>query len=149
MRRLYKSLVMPYSTEKIYAIVADVPAYPQFLPWCGGGRIVQATEVGVEAEIVIAKGPVRVAFATLNQHIPNERINMCLTSGPFKQLSGSWSFDALSEQSCRVTLSLDFEFNNRLLAMTVGAVFEQVIGSLINGFLVRAQQLYGVETNGN
>lgn len=149
MRRLHKSLVMPYSTEKIYAIVADVPAYPQFLPWCGGARIVQATEVGIEAEIVIAKGPVRVAFATLNQHIPNERINMCLTSGPFKQLSGSWSFDALSEQSCRVTLSLDFEFNNRLLAMTVGAVFEQVIGSLINGFLVRAQQLYGVETNGN
>lgn len=149
MRRLHKSLVMPYSTEKIYTIVADVPAYPQFLPWCGGSRVIQTTESGVEAEIVIAKGPVRVAFSTLNQQIPFERINMRLTNGPFKQLSGHWSFDSLSEDSCQVTLALDFEFNNRLLAMTVGAVFEQVIGSLINGFLARAQQLYGVEKNGN
>jgi ribosome-associated toxin RatA of RatAB toxin-antitoxin module len=41
-----------------------------------------------------------------------------------------------------VTLKLDFEFNNALLAMTVGTVFEQVIGSLIDSFLARAKVLY-------
>lgn len=143
MRRLHKSLVMPYRVDQIYSIVADVTAYPQFLPWCGGARILKHNGGMVEAEITIAKGPVKVAFATRNQLTLNERIDMRLTKGPFKQLVGGWVFESLDEHSCRVTLALDFEFNNRLLAMTVGAVFEQVIGSLIDAFLIRARELYG------
>lgn len=143
MRRLHKSLVMPYSAAQMFDIVADVPAYHQFLPWCGGARLLSCDGDRVEAEITIAKGPVRVAFATVNQQTAHERIDMRLKQGPFKQLSGGWTFEALTDHSCRVTLALDFEFNNRLLAMTVGAVFEQVISSLVDAFLVRARQLHG------
>ncbi len=143
MRQLHKSLLMPYSSAKIYAVVEDIASYPQFLPWCGGTRILAQQENHVDAEIVIAKGPVRVAFTTTNELKPTERIDMRLKTGPFKQLSGYWSFEPLSEDACRVTLKLDFEFNNALLAMTIGSVFEQVIGSLIDAFLVRARDLYG------
>ncbi len=143
MRQLNKSLLMPYSSAKIYAVVEDIQSYPQFLPWCGGSRILAQKEEGVDAEIVIAKGPVRVAFVTENKLYPVTRIDMRLKKGPFKQLSGYWAFEAISEDACRVTLKLDFEFNNALLAMTVGVVFEQVIGSLIDAFLVRAKVLYG------
>lgn len=143
MRRLHKSLVMPYNVTQIYAIVADVAAYPQFLPWCGGASILRDEGERVEAEIIIAKGPVRVAFSTVNQLTANERIDMRLNKGPFKQLTGVWMFESLGDKQCRVTLALDFEFNNRLLALTVGAVFEQVIGSLIEAFLVRARELHG------
>ncbi len=143
MRRLHKSLVMPYNVTQIYAIVADVAAYPQFLPWCGGASILCDEGERVEAEVMIAKGPVRVAFSTLNQLTPCERIDMRLSKGPFKQLTGAWMFESLGDKQCRVTLALDFEFNNRLLALTVGAVFEQVIGSLIEAFLVRARALHG------
>jgi ribosome-associated toxin RatA of RatAB toxin-antitoxin module len=134
---------MPYSSAKIYAVVEDIASYPEFLPWCGGTRILAQQENCVDAEITIAKGPVRVAFATTNQLRQNERIDMRLKNGPFKQLSGFWLFESIGEDVCRVSLKLDFEFNNRLLAMTVGAVFEQVIGSLIDAFLVRATSLYG------
>lgn len=143
MRRLHKSLVMPYRVDQVYAIVADVTAYPTFLPWCDGARILRSEGDEVEAELVIAKGPVRVGFSTVNQLVINERIDMRLKNGPFKRLTGGWTFEVLTEESCRVTLALDFEFNNRLLAMTVGAVFEQVIGSLIDAFLLRAKELYG------
>lgn len=143
MRQLHKSLLMPYSSAKIYAVVEDILSYPQFLPWCGGTRILAQEENCVDAEIVIAKGPVRLAFATTNTLTPNQRIDMRLKTGPFKQLTGYWLVDAVGDDACRVTLKLDFDFNNRLLAMTVGAVFEQVIGSLIDAFLVRAKVLYG------
>lgn len=143
MSRVHKSQVMPYSREQLFNLVADVAAYPQFLPWCGGARVLRQEGNQVEGEVVIAKGPLSVAFATLNQLVPHERIDMQLTKGPFKHLAGGWQFEALSEQSCRVTLALDFEFNNRLLAMTVGSVFEQVLGSLVGAFLQRAHQLYG------
>jgi len=141
-RQLNKSLLMPYSSAKIYAVVEDIQSYPQFLPWCGGTRILAQEAHRVDAEITIVKGPVRVAFATENQLHPDTRIDMRLKKGPFKQLSGYWAFEAIGEDACRVTLKLDFEFNNALLAMTVGAVFEQVIGSLIDAFLARAKVLY-------
>jgi ribosome-associated toxin RatA of RatAB toxin-antitoxin module len=134
---------MPYAAAQIYVIVADVAAYPQFLPWCGGVRILKQEGAVVEAEITIAKGPLKVAFATVNQLTLNERIDMRLAKGPFKQLAGGWVFESLDKNSCRVTLALDFEFNNRLLAMTVGSVFEQVVSSLIDAFLLRAKELYG------
>jgi len=142
-RQIHKSLLMPYSSAKIYAVVEDIASYPEFLPWCGGSRILAQDNQCVDAEIVIAKGPVRVAFATVNQLFANERIDMRLKKGPFKQLSGFWLFEPVGEDACQVTLKLNFEFNNALLAMTVGAVFEQVIGSLIDAFLVRATTLYG------
>lgn len=144
MKRLHKSLVMPYRAEQIYALVADVSAYASFLPWCGGARVLkQLSPNQIEAELVIAKGPVKVAFVTENTLYPSERIQMRLKSGPFKRLEGGWTFEARDDNSCCVTLSLNFEFNNRLLAMTVGAVFEQVIGSLVEAFLERASVLYG------
>ncbi len=142
MRQLNKSLLMPYSSAKIYAVVEDIQSYPQFLPWCGGTRILAHVGNHVDAEITIAKGPVRVSFTTVNNLLPLERIDMRLKNGPFKQLSGYWAFEALGEDACRVTLKLDFEFNNALLAMTVGTVFEQLIGSLIDSFLARAKVLY-------
>jgi ribosome-associated toxin RatA of RatAB toxin-antitoxin module len=134
---------MPYEVAQIYAIVADVAAYPQFLPWCAAAGVLRQQGNEVEAEIVIAKGPVKVSFTTINQLLLNEHIHMRLKQGPFKQLAGSWTFEPQINGGCRVSLSLDFEFNNRLLAMTVGAVFEQVISSLIDAFLERAIVLYG------
>jgi len=142
-RQLHKSLLMPYSSAKIYAVVEDIASYPEFLPWCGGTRILSQESNRVDAEIIIAKGPVRVAFATINQLHAHERIDMRLKNGPFKQLSGFWLFEPIGDDACRVTLKLDFEFDNALLAMAVGTVFEQVIGSLIDAFLVRAKSLYG------
>lgn len=142
MRNVHKSQVMPYTAEQMFALVADVGAYPEFLPWCAKSHLGAVNQEWVEAELVIAKGPIRLAFATRNQLIPSSRIEMMLTRGPFKQLSGAWVFEPVAD-GCRVTLSLNFEFNQRLLAMTVGAVFEQLLTSLVGAFSTRAQQLYG------
>ena len=30
---------LPYSAAEMYALVADMAAYPEFLPWCSGARI--------------------------------------------------------------------------------------------------------------
>jgi ribosome-associated toxin RatA of RatAB toxin-antitoxin module len=141
-RQLHKSLFMPFSAAQMFAIVNDIDRYGQFLPWCGGARVIHADADVLTAEIVIAKGPVRVAFTTHNRIALNERIDMRLAQGPFKHLTGAWVFEPKGEQACQVRLQMDFEFNNRLLSMTVGPVFEQVVGSLIDAFRQRAQVLY-------
>jgi len=34
MRRVSRSALVPYSAEEMFALVEDVEAYPEFLPWC-------------------------------------------------------------------------------------------------------------------
>ena len=47
------------------------------------------------------------SFVTSNTCVvENERIAMTLDEGPFEVLDGSWFFKALSDEGCRIDLSL-------------------------------------------
>ena len=70
-------------------------------------------------------------------------IEIRLVEGPFRHLEGFWRFDALGEDACKVSLDLEFEFSNRLLAMAFGKVFTQVAGTLVDSFVKRANERYG------
>ncbi len=36
-----KSVLIEYSAAQMYALVENVAAYPEFLPWCGGTEILK------------------------------------------------------------------------------------------------------------
>lgn len=72
-------------------------------------------------------------------------MEMQLIDGPFKDLQGVWRFEALDETACKVLLDLEFEFSNKLVAMTMGRVFNEIAGSLVDSFCSRADKIYGHE----
>jgi len=138
-----KSLLVPYSADEMFALVADIESYGTFLPWCGGARILQREGDAVTAAIEIAYHGVNKAFTTRNTLDPGRRMDLQLVDGPFRQLRGHWRFDPLDDRSCKVSLELDFEFSSRLVAMMVGPVFESIARSLVDSFHARAESLYG------
>jgi ribosome-associated toxin RatA of RatAB toxin-antitoxin module len=141
--RIQKSALVSYSAEQMYALVADIEAYGEFLPWCGGARIQSRTPESVTASIAIAYRGVNQSFTTRNLLAPGRGMTMQLVDGPFKQLHGHWRFEPLDDSACKVTLDLDFEFSNRLLGLAVGPVFESIAGSLVDSFHARAKTVYG------
>ena len=48
---VHKSVLVPYSADEMYALVADLESYPQFLPWCSDARILSQDADRVEAMI--------------------------------------------------------------------------------------------------
>ncbi|MCP5086740.1 MAG: ubiquinone-binding protein, partial [Rhodobacteraceae bacterium] len=36
MRRVSRHALVPYAADQMYALVENVVAYPEFLPWCTG-----------------------------------------------------------------------------------------------------------------
>src|SRR3990167_4777918 len=66
-----------------------------------------------------------------------------LVDGPFKQLEGFWRFEDRDENHSEVILDLEFELSNKIMAMMFGPVFQQVAGSLVDAFVVRAKEIYG------
>jgi ribosome-associated toxin RatA of RatAB toxin-antitoxin module len=124
-------------------LVADTESYPAFLPWCRSVRILSREGDEVVGTVEMVKGRVHKSFTTVNRLVKGERIDMELVEGPFKHLQGAWRFQPIGDQGCRVSLDLEFEFSNRLLAMTVGPVFSDIANRLVDAFTRRAAQLYG------
>lgn len=138
-----KSALVPYSTEEMYALVADIPAYGEFLPWCGGARVVQQEADRVVAAIDIAYKNIHKSFTTENRLVPGEKMVMNLLDGPFRYLRGHWSFAPLDAQASKISLHLEFEFSNMLMAMAMGPVFAGMANSMVDSFRRRAEQVYG------
>jgi ribosome-associated toxin RatA of RatAB toxin-antitoxin module len=138
-----KSALVPFAPAQIFALVDNVEAYPEFLPWCKSTQVIARTADELTATIEISKSGVGKSFTTSNRNQQDKMIEMRLVEGPFKRLQGFWRFDPLGDAGCKVSLDLEFEFSNRVLEMVVGPVFNQIANSLVDSFLKRAADVYG------
>lgn len=142
MRQVERSAIVPYAAQKMFDLVADVEAYPDFLPGCTGARVHSRSGNEVVAGISLAKGPLRTEFRTRNQLLEASRITMELESGPFSQLDGAWEFTPLGEEGSRVALSIRFTFDSRMADMLLGPAFESICNGLVDAFVNRARAVY-------
>lgn len=143
MTTVHRSALVPYSAQEMCALVADIPAYPKFLPWCGGARVLsQEGEIAV-ASIAIAYAGVHKSFTTRNRLQAGRSLEMELVEGPFKRLHGMWRFEPLDADGCRISLDLEFEFANRLVALAISPAFTRIANELVDSFVRRAHEQYG------
>lgn len=138
-----KTALIPYSAEKMYALVANVDNYQYFLPWCSGSRILSQTDDEVKGQVDIQHMGLNKTFTTLNRMQKNKMIEIRLIDGPFKRLQGFWRFDALDENGCKISLDLEFEFSNKVMNMAFGPIFSQIANSMVDAFCQRATEVYG------
>lgn len=138
-----RSALVHYTPQEMFALVSDVEAYPQFLPWCTGAEILSQEGDEICGRVDFAVGNVSKSFATCNQLRPHEEIDMQLLEGPFSQLQGRWRFDPLGEDGCKVSLFLEYDFSSRMVSMVVGPVFNKIANSLVDAFQKRAVDVYG------
>ncbi len=130
----------------MFDLVVDVPAYPQFLPWCDHAELLDTTQDGATAQVGINFSGIRQRFTTRNTHTLHREVAMQLQDGPFSKLDGAWRFNPLGgpeQHSCRVELQLNYDFDNPALAALVGPVFDKIASSLVDAFVKRAEQIYG------
>lgn len=143
MRKVDRSAIVPYSAERMFALVDDIEAYPDFLPWCRAARIESRDESLVRASLELSRGGVHKWFTTENRREPGRAIDIRLVEGPFRFLEGRWRFQPLGEEGSRVSVEMEFEFSSRMLDMMIGPVFHQICNSLLDAFVARARELYG------
>jgi len=143
MQSVKRSALVPYSADQMYALVADIEAYDQFLPWCAGTKVLSRNEDEVVASIHINYGALNKSFTTSNRMQPGKMLEMRLKEGPFSHLQGFWSFQPLNEQGSKISLDMDFRFSSRMVEMMVGPVFNRIVDGLVDAFRQRAEQVYG------
>ena len=138
-----KSVLIGHSAEKMYALVADVEAYPQFLPWCSGTEVRQLDAQRAAATLHVNYHGLRLHFTTENQMDKGALIDMTLMNGPFKHLDGFWRFVPLAEDACKIEFRLSYELSGKLVEKLAGPVFNHIANTLVDVFVKRAVTLYG------
>lgn len=143
MRKIERSALVMYSVEQMFSLVNDIEAYPKYMEGCVGVEILHRDESCIEARLHLSKAGIKQSFVTRNQLEAPNSMHMRLVEGPFSRFEGVWSFRSLSETACKVTLELDFEFNNKVLDLAAGRWFEGLANQQVESLCARARAIYG------
>jgi coenzyme Q-binding protein COQ10 len=139
-----------HAPDRMYALVADIERYPEFVPLCEALSI-QSRKERDGKELLIANMSVgykaiRETFTTQVLLKPDERaIDVKYIEGPFKYLDNRWRFEETSDGGCIVHFFIDYEFKSRILGALMGSMFDRAFRMFTEAFEARADKIYGTE----
>lgn len=137
---------MPYTDEQMFALVADVERYPEFLPWVAALRIRAHEENTFTADVLAAFGAFREKFTSrVTLHCETKTIVAEYIDGPFHHLKNRWHFTA-RDGGCDVEFDIDFALKSKMLESLIGGLFTRAIEKMTAAFDDRAHKLYGETT---
>lgn len=137
---------VPYSADQMFALVADVERYPEFLPWCVGLRIIDEDKNAgtLTADMIVAYKVFRERFRSRVQlDHKRKHIEAAYVDGPFRNLENRWRFTDKPEGGSVIDFEIAFEFKNFLLQATAQAVFDKAFSRMSEAFVKRADEVYG------
>lgn len=142
---------VPFSAAQMYAVVADVERYPEFLPLCESLSVRAREERGAEtvltATMSVGYHALRESFTSRVILRPGaNEIDVAYLDGPFTHLDNRWRFRDTTSGS-EIHFYIDYAFASRMLAMVMGAVFDKAVRKYTDAFEARARQIYGAPSS--
>ena len=143
MDTVQRSALVMHSARSMFDLVNDVASYPQFMDGCQASEVLEQSESLMVARLELKKGGLKTSFMTRNRLQAPSIIEMKLEEGPFKSLTGVWRFTPLTPEACKVSLDLEFEFNNMAVGLAASKLFSTMANQLVDSLCRRADQIYG------
>lgn len=140
-----------FSIQQLYELIVDVDSYQEFVPWCGGSRIVERYDEYFIADLVIKfklytqKYRSKVMLEPPSSGFASVESEMI--EGPFSYLINHWKLKKKKHNQTIVSFFVDFKFKSSMLDKVVGLVFESTSKSMIEAFGARAYEIYGNEND--
>jgi coenzyme Q-binding protein COQ10 len=137
-----------HSADQMFALVADVEKYPEFLPLCEALTVKSRKERDgrtlLVAEMSVGYKAIRETFTTQVFLKPDEKvIEVKYIDGPFKYLSNTWHFEDGPGGRSEVGFFIDYEFKSRILGAVMGSMFDRAFRMFSEAFKKRADQIWG------
>lgn len=136
-----------FSPEQMFALVADVEKYPEFLPLCEGLRVRErrVDEQGravLVADMTCGYKAIRESFTSRVTLDPDRsHIVVAYIDGPFRYLENNWRFEPHAT-GCEVRFDISYAFKSRMLGLLVGGLFDTAFRKFAEAFEARAARIY-------
>lgn len=125
---------------EMFDLVNDVEAYPRRFGWCSGARVLEREgDASLVARLDLRFAGIRQSFTTRNTLDRPRRLRVQLVEGPLSALDGTWTFDPLGEDGCRISLALDFDYTG-LLAGPLRIGFQGLANRMVDDFAAAARR---------
>ena len=144
MPRHQESRVLPYSDAQMFALVADIEHYPDFLPWVVALRVRSDSEHEAVADMIVGFKGLRESFSCRVHKQRPRSVSVSYIDGPMRHLTNEWHFTPTEDGGCRVDFMVDFSFRNRMFEALAGQMFDKALRKMIAAFETRADELYGM-----
>lgn len=134
--------------QDMFALVADVEKYPEFLPMCEALTVRSRKErdgvTFLVADMTVGYKAIRETFTSQVTLKPAEHvIDVRYVDGPFRFLQNHWRFDPAGESGCDIHFFIEYEFKSRMLGMLMGTMFDRAFRMFSEAFERRADAVYG------
>jgi ribosome-associated toxin RatA of RatAB toxin-antitoxin module len=140
MPRIHRHALVSHSARRMFDLVNDIPAYPRRFDWCEGAEVLSASDDEMVARLELPAAGLRMAFTTRNTLSPPTRISLALEDGPFDSFEGVWTFHSLSEDACKVSLTLEFEVASKLIGAGLALGFQGLADRMVDDFCQAADR---------
>ncbi len=142
-----------HSPAQMYALVADVERYPEFLPLCEGLKVRRReTTMGLDvlvADMTVGYKAIHETFTSRVTLKPAEhRIEVAYIDGPFRFLDNRWQFHLAPDGGTDVEFFIAYEFKSPMLGLLVGGLFDAAFRKFTSAFEARADRIYGARALG-
>ena len=137
-----------HAPDKMFALVADVEQYPQFLPLCEALTVRSKRErdglTVLVADMSVGYKAIRETFTSQVVLKPAENvIDAKYLDGPFRYLTNQWQFTPTADGGTDIQFFIDYEFKSRILGAMMGAMFDRAFRMFSEAFEKRADVIYG------
>jgi coenzyme Q-binding protein COQ10 len=138
-----------HSADDMFALVADVERYPEFVPLCQNLRVRRRSEDAEGRAVIVADMTVayKLIRETFTSRVTLDRgkreILVEYLEGPFQKMNNRWSFRPIDGATSEVEFFIAYEFRSRTLGALMGAVFDAAFRRFSSAFERRADEVYG------
>jgi coenzyme Q-binding protein COQ10 len=139
-----------FSAKQIFAVVADVANYKEFLPLVERSTVRNRrhADEGCEsfsADLVVAYHKLRIQeeFASqVETSLPKLLVSAVSTGTAVKKLNSTWQITGVTGKTSDITFTVDYEMKSHMLQMLLSGMFDSALRKIMNAFEARAQELY-------
>jgi len=142
MIEIRRSAIVPFTPGQMFDLVNDVEAYPKRFVWCDAATVIEREADVLVARLDLKLAGLRQSFTTRNTMVRPESLTMKFVEGPFRSLDGLFTFQALGEVGCKISLALDFDYAG-LGGSVLKMGFQQLANRMVDDFCDEARRQYG------
>ena len=138
--------IIPCKKNQLIDMVLDIEKYPEFVPWCIEGKILNKKE---SEDLIVFDGDLKVGKSFLNEifssqvsyYKEKDKIIVTNLDGPLKHLKNEWIFKEVNNKT-QLEFFIDFELKNPILNAIMKKSFELGLSKIAKSFVDRAIKLY-------
>jgi len=139
-----------FTPQQIFAVVADVGSYKEFLPLVERSTVrnrkpvVDGNEIfGADLLVGYQKMGIQESFSSQVQTSLKDLSVSAVSSGnAVKKLISLWKIAAVEDGKSEITFAVDYEMKNPMQQMIMKGMFDSAARRIMSAFEARAEKLY-------